>query len=175
MTTRRLTRAGFSAVTLATVLLADASAHAKNTGLIFVSNEKSSTITVLDRSDTVVRSFETCARPRGMHFSKDRTQFYVGCADDSIIAVYDVATQELMRRYRGIEEPETFDLHPDGRHLYISNEEDAAATVLDLETGEVVGQFETGEEPEGVLFTSEGRLVFVASEAANMVHVIAAA
>ena len=171
-TFRRATRAGFAAVALAAAAFAGTDAHAKNTGLIFVSNEKSSTITVLDRTDTVVRSFDTCARPRGMVFSKDRTQFYVACGDDSIIAVYDVATQKLVRRYRGIAQPETFDLHPDGRHLYISNEEDAAASVLDLETGKIVGEFDTGEEPEGVRFTSDGRLVFVASEAANMVHVI---
>ena len=67
-------------------------AAAKNTGLIFVSNEKSSTITVLNQDNEVVKSFETCARPRGMHFSQDRTEFYVGCADDSVVAIYDVAT-----------------------------------------------------------------------------------
>lgn len=147
-------------------------AAAKNTGLIFVSNEKSSTITVLNQDNEVVKSFETCARPRGMHFSQDRTEFYVGCADDSVVAIYDVATQELRRRIRQVEEPETFDLHPNGRHLYISNEEDATATVFDVETGEFIAEFETGEEPEGVLVTADGRLVFVASEAANLVHVI---
>ncbi len=147
-------------------------ALAKNTGLKFISNEKSSTITVLDADDNVVRSFETCARPRGMHFTEDRKAFFVGCADDSLIVVYDVESQELTRRIRGVEEPETFDLHPNGRHLYISNEEDAAASVFDIETGEVVGEYETGEEPEGVLITSDGRYVFVASEAANLVHVI---
>ena len=146
--------------------------QAKGTGLIFVANEKSSTITVLDRNDKVIKSFETCARPRGMHFSEDRGQFYVGCADDSVIAVYDVVTQELQQRIRGVEEPETFDLHPNGRHLYISNEEDATATVFDVESGEFVAEFETGEEPEGVQVTSDGKRVFVASEAANMVHVI---
>ena len=147
-------------------------AQAKGTGLIFVSNEKSSTITVLDETDTVIKTFETCARPRGMHFSQDRSQFYVGCADDSQIAIYEVATQKLVGRIRGVEEPETFDLHPNGRHLYISNEEDATATLFDVETGEFIAEFETGEEPEGVLVTSDGKLVFVASEAANLVHVI---
>ncbi len=145
---------------------------AKNTGLIFISNEKSSTITVLDGSGKVVRSFETCARPRGMHFSADRMNFYVGCADDSLIAIYEVATQRLVGRIRGVEEPETFDLHPNGRHLYISNEEDASATVYDIETGKFVAEYETGEEPEGVQITPDGKRVFVASEAANLVHVI---
>ncbi len=145
---------------------------ARNTGLIFISNERSSTITVLDKDHRVTKTFETCARPRGMHFSHDRTEFFVGCADDSIIAVYDVATQKLLRRIRQVEEPETFDLHPNGRHLYISNEEDATATVVDVQTGEFVTEYETGEEPEGVQVTTDGKFVFVASEAANLVHVI---
>jgi PQQ-dependent catabolism-associated beta-propeller protein len=147
-------------------------ADAKGTGLVFVGNEKDSTITVLTLEGQVVRSFDTCARPRGMHFSQDRSQFYVGCADDSVIVVYDVASQEVVGRIRNVEEPETFDLHPNGRHLYISNEEDATATLFDVETGEQLAEFETGEEPEGVQITSDGRLVFVASEAANLVHVI---
>ena len=142
------------------------------TGLVFVSNEKSSTISVLNPEHEVIETFETCARPRGMHFSADRTSFFVGCADDSVIAEYEVATRKLLRRITDVAEPETFDLHPDGRHLYVSNEEDAAATVWDLETGEQTGFFETGEEPEGVQATPDGKLVFVASEAANLVHVI---
>ena len=165
-------RPAAEALLIAACLAAPGPTLAKNTGLIFVSNEKSSTITVLDRNDKVIREFDTCARPRGMHFSLDRTQFFVGCADDSLIVVYDVETQKLVKRIRGVEEPETFDLHPNGRHLYVSNEEDAGATVIDLASGEPLATYETGEEPEGVLITSDGRLVFVASEAANLVHVI---
>lgn len=160
------------ALSIMTGLVVSAAAGAKGTGLIFVGNEKSNTITVLNSSDEVIKTFDTCARPRGMHFSADRSKFFVGCADDSVIAVYEVATQELVGRILNVEEPETFDLHPNGRHLYVSNEEDAAATVYDVETGELIAEYETGEEPEGVQFTSDGRLVFVASEAADLVHVI---
>jgi PQQ-dependent catabolism-associated beta-propeller protein len=162
----------FVAAFVVALLAGHGTATAKNTGLVFISNEKSSTITVLNADHEVVKTFETCARPRGMHFSEDRTEFFVGCADDSVIAIYDVATQELLRRIRQVEEPETFDLHTNGHHLYISNEEDATATVFDVNTGAFIAEFETGEEPEGVQVTSDGRLVFVASEAANLVHVI---
>ena len=162
----------FAVATCGVLLSVIFDVEAKNTGFIFVANEKSNTITMLDRDNNVIKSFDTCARPRGMHFSADRMEFFVGCADDSIIAIYEVATQKLLRRIRNVEEPETFDLHPNGRHLYISNEEDATATVFDVESGEFINEYETGEEPEGVLVTSDGRLVFVASEAANMVHVI---
>ena len=147
-------------------------ANSAGTQKIIVSNEKSNTLSILDANAVLTQTIETCARPRGMKFSADRTQFYVGCADDSEIAIYDVASMELVRRIRGVEEPETFDLHPDGRRLIISNEEDAEASVVDVETGEYITGFETGEEPEGVQITPDGKYAFVASEAANMVHVI---
>jgi PQQ-dependent catabolism-associated beta-propeller protein len=147
-------------------------AVAAGSGRVIVSNEKSNTLTVLDADDKVVQTIETCARPRGMHFSADRGRFFVGCADDGTIAIYDTAALKLVGRIRNVEEPETFDLHPDGRRLYVSNEEDSAASVYDVETGELIAEYETGEEPEGVQVTKDGRLVFVASEAANLVHVI---
>ena len=157
---------------LSVALINTGSVYSKGTNLVFVSNEKSNTITVLDANHGVVKTLKTCRRPRGMHFSADRTQFYVGCADDSQISIYDVASQKLVGRIRGVEEPETFDLHPNGRHLYISNEEDATATVFDVKTKKQISEFETGEEPEGVQITSDGNLVFVASEVADLVHVI---
>jgi PQQ-dependent catabolism-associated beta-propeller protein len=159
-------------VSVAAIVASASPALAAGTGRIIVSNEKSNTLTILDKSGTVVDSVETCARPRGMHFSADRSKFFVGCADDSQIAIYDTATLQLTGRIRDVEEPETFDLHPDGRRLFVSNEEDAEMSVVDVETGEYLAGYETGEEPEGVHVTPDGKLVFVASEAANLVHVV---
>lgn len=147
-------------------------AFARGTGQIFVSNEKSSTITVIDSSYAVVSSFATCARPRGMHFNLDHTQIYVGCADDNTIAAYDVTTLKLAKRIRNIPQPETFDLTPDGKYLYTSNEDDSAASVVDVAAGRIIASYETGPEPEGVQITGDGARVYVASEAANLVHVI---
>ncbi|MGQ0485013.1 MAG: PQQ-dependent catabolism-associated beta-propeller protein [Hyphomicrobiales bacterium] len=147
-------------------------ASAKGTGLVFVANEKSNTITILDADHKVVESFPTCGRPRGMHFTAGRDGFFLACGDDDTIAVYDIATRKLTKRFRDIPDPETFDLHPDGRHLYASNEDDALVSVIDVETGTTVAEFETGEEPEGVLITADGKFAFATSEAANLVHVI---
>ena len=57
-----------------------------------------STSRMMGLESAVIRSIETCARPRGMHFSKDRKLFYVGCADDDLIAVYDAASRAVHRR-----------------------------------------------------------------------------
>jgi PQQ-dependent catabolism-associated beta-propeller protein len=144
---------------------------AKTSGKVFVSNEKSSTLTILDQAGKVLQTLETCARPRGMSFNPEHTAIYVGCGDDNTIALYDIASLRLLRRYRNIAAPETFALHPDGRHLYISNEDDSEMSVLDVESGEIVARYPTGPEPEGVQISKDGRLAFVASEVANVVHV----
>ena len=145
---------------------------AKGTGLVFVANEKSNTVTVLDAYHKAVESFPTCGRPRGMHFSADKSGFFLACGDDDTIALYDIAARKFTKRFRGIPDPETFDLHPDGRHLYVSNEDDALVSVIDIETGTTVAVYETGEEPEGVLITPDGKLAFATSEAASLVHVM---
>ncbi len=139
---------------------------------LIVTNEKDSTITLLDADGNVTGTRATCARPRGVMFGPARKEFFVACADDNQIAIYDTKTLELLRRIRNVEEPETFDLHPDGRRLFVSNEEDSTASVYDIQTGELLGSYDTGEEPEGVQVTPDGKLVFVTSEAANLVHVI---
>ncbi len=59
---------------LASVLIA-ASGAAKDTGLIFVSNEKSNNIIVLEpKTYKVIKDIKTSRRPRDMHFSADPHQ-----------------------------------------------------------------------------------------------------
>ena len=159
-------------LTCSCIVIVSTAAWADGSGRAIVTNERSDTLTILSPDHQVVNTVTTCARPRGVHFNADRSAFFVGCADDNLIAVYDTATFDLVGRIRGVPAPETFDLHPDGRRLIVSNEEDAMASVYDVTTGELLAEYETGEEPEGVQVTPDGRLVFVASEAANLVHVI---
>src|SRR5262249_61305024 len=53
--------------------LAAAPAAAKDTGLIFVSNEKSNNLIVIDpKTYKVIKDIKTSRRPRDMHFSADR-------------------------------------------------------------------------------------------------------
>ncbi|WP_210202515.1 PQQ-dependent catabolism-associated beta-propeller protein [Alsobacter soli] len=148
------------------------SAVSAATGLVYVSHERSDNIVMLNKEDEVVGQIKTCARPRGMTRTPDKKSLIVACGNDDTIAVYDLASRTLIKRFRDVPDPETFDLHPNGRDLYISNEDDSECSVLNLETGEITAHYATGPEPEGVLATPDGKRVFVASEAGNLVHVI---
>ena len=89
---------GLLLVLLSGGLVAVPEPAAAASGMIFISNERDNTITVLNPAHEVVETIQTCARPRGMHFSADRSQFYVGCADDGLIAIYETATRKLVGR-----------------------------------------------------------------------------
>ena len=86
---------------LASLLIAAAltctPAAAKDTGLIFVSNENTNNIIVLDPKDyKVVKDLKVSRRPRDMHFNADRTLLYVACGDDDVIDIIDVAKLQVI-------------------------------------------------------------------------------
>jgi YVTN family beta-propeller protein len=85
------------ALALLCVLAIDPAA-AKDTGLIFVSNEKSNDIIVIDpNSYKVVNDIKVGRRPRDLHFNADHTKLYVACGDDDVITILDVATVKVTR------------------------------------------------------------------------------
>jgi len=96
------------------VPLAVAPAVAKDTGLIFVSNEKSNNIIVLDpKTQKVVKDLKTSRRPRDMHFSADRSKLYVACGDDDVI---DVARFEPIRQL--LRDRDRMGIAPDSRQIH---------------------------------------------------------
>ena len=155
------------------IVLAIAPAAAKNTGLIFVSNEKSNNLIVLDpKTHKVVKDIKTSRRPRDMHFSADRSKLYVACGDDDVIEVIDMAKLEVIGRIPTGQSPETFALDERRRRIYIANEESSTLAIIDIDKGIIVHEVPTGGEPEGVLLSEDGKIIYVTSEVGNLVHMV---
>ena len=110
------------ALALLCVLAIDPAA-AKDTGLIFVSNEKSNNIIVIDpNSDKVVYDIKVGRRPRDLH-STPHTKLYVACGDDDVITIFDVATVKVTGKLKTGPSPEAFVIDETRRRIYISQEE----------------------------------------------------
>lgn len=153
-------------------LFVPAPSHA-GTGLVFVSNEKSHTLSVIDpKKQEVVREIETSSRPRTMRFSPTRDQILVACGDDDVIDVIDLKTLEVVDHIPTGPSPEAFAFSADGKTIFVSNEEDSMLEVIDVAEKIVVHDIPTGAEPEGVIVSEDGATVYVTSEVADMVHVI---
>jgi PQQ-dependent catabolism-associated beta-propeller protein len=146
--------------------------HATGTGRIFITNEGSDTISVINgKTLEVEQTVAVGKRPRGIGLSPDGKELYVAASEDNAIVVVDPASLKVLRSFPAGSDPETFAVHPNG-HIYISNEDDAKASVFDPITGKQIAEIPVGLEPEGVAISPDGSRVIVTSESTNMLHVI---
>jgi PQQ-dependent catabolism-associated beta-propeller protein len=145
---------------------------AADTGLVFVSNEKSNEVVVYDAGFNRVKSIPTSRRPRDMHFNADHTLLYVACGDDDAIDVIDVKTLAVVKSIPTGPSPEMFVPTTDGKAFYVSDEEDSRVEKIDIASGRDIEDIPTGPEPEGVMLSPDGRTLYATSETADMVHVI---
>ena len=134
---------GFAVVILCA--LACAPAAAKDTGLIFVSNEKTNNIIVIDpKTYKVVNDIKVARRPRDMHFNADHTKLYIACGDDDVIDILDVAKQQVIGRLKTGPSPEAFGMDEKRSRIYVSDEEGSSLSVIDMDRNIIVQEVPTG-------------------------------
>lgn len=140
---------------------------------LFVTNEKSNTISVVDGGKLqVIATIKVGRRPRGITFNQDMTRIFVCVGDDNRIDVVDVATQTVVDRLPSGPDPELFVLEPEGRLLYVANEDDNMVSVIDTHAKTIVGEIQVGVEPEGMGISPDGKILVNTSETTNMAHFI---
>src|SRR5713226_9426608 len=162
-------------IALIPLVLAIAASQAcgKDTGLIFVSNEKTNNLIVIDpKTHQVVKDIKVSRRPRDMHFNADHTRLYVACGDDDVIDIVDVAKLEVIGKLATGPSPETFAIDEKRRRIYVSDEEGSSLSIIDMDQNITVFEVPTGAEPEGVLVSEDGATVYVTSEVGDLIHSI---
>ena len=108
-------------ITLMTVFVINQSLIAADTGRVFVTNERSNDITVIDSKTLEIETTIAIGkRPRGIGLSPDRKELYVAISDENQIAVLDPESLRVLRKFQSGSDPETFAVHPNG-NIYISN------------------------------------------------------
>jgi len=145
---------------------------------VFVSNERSGTITVIDgRTNRVTGTIEVGSRPRGVVWSNGR--LFVALTDQNtrrpgaVSAIVEVGgSSGTVRRFPGGTDPEGIAASPDGAVVYVSNEDASAASIVDAKAGRVLETLTVGIEPEGVAASPDGRWVYVTAETSGTVTVI---
>lgn len=162
--------------------------------LVYVTNEGSGELTVLDAAtDSIVATIAVGTRPRGVRASADGRSVYVALsgsprcpppmtdeecarmgADKSKdgIGEVDAVARRLVRVLPGGSDPETFDLSRDGARIFVSNEDVDSASFVDVESGSIVRAVAVGREPEGVRLHPDGRTVWVTGETDHDVTVL---
>src|SRR6266404_3474013 len=160
--------------------------------LVFVSNERSGDITVIDgTSDSVVATFPVGKRPRGIHAALDGKRVFVTLSGSPRMApgvdenrapadkradglgVIDPTGGKLIDRWHVGSDPEQFAISKDGKFAFVANEDDASASIVDLSSGQSHGKIKVSEEPEGMGVNPASGEVYVTCEEKGEVFAIA--
>ena len=172
------------------LLLAACSQTPKSAYLVYVSNEASGDMSVIDPAQPqAVARLPLGKRPRGIHAGNG--MIFVALSgspaappgvDESTlpppdksadgIAEFDPKQQKIVRKLPGGSDPEQFALSPDGKLMYVANEDAAGVSIVELAGGKVLATVPTGEEPEGVTLAPDGKSVYVTSEDEGTVSVL---
>ncbi len=159
--------------------------------LVFVSNEHSGDLSVIDGStDAVIAAFPVGKRPRGIHATPDGKRVFVTLSGSPRMApgvdterapadktadglgVIDPVARKLIDRWHVGSDPEQFAISRDGKFAFIANEDDATASIVDLSSGQSRGRVKVSEEPEGVGVNPQNGEVYVTCEAKGEVFAI---
>src|SRR3954453_18510224 len=158
--------------------------------LVFVSNERSGDVTVIDgTTDDVLATFPVGKRPRGIHATSDGRRVFVTLSGSPRMApgldenrapadkradglgVIDPTARKLIDHWHIGSDPEQFAISKNGKFAFIANEDDASASIVDLESGQSRGKIKVSEEPEGVGVDPGNGEVYVTCEEKGEVFV----
>jgi YVTN family beta-propeller protein len=145
---------------------------ATNTGLLFVSSERTDSLVIVDpETSRIIKYLKTSRRPRDMHFNKDHTYLYVACADDDAIDIIDVAKLEVVGKLFAAK-PRAFGINENQRRIYVPNPEGSSLSVIDMNQNVIIQEVPTSGGPEEVFVSEDGHFVYVASEVDDFIHLV---
>lgn len=146
---------------------------ATKTGQVFVTNERDSTISVLDDKTLAVRgTIRTGAQPNGLLLNKEQSKIFVSNGGSDTISIIDAVSRKVrqtvslrpnaFRGRRGFS-PLGSCLSADEKTLYVALADLNAVAIVDLASAKVRGYVPTGWYPTLVTLSPDGKNLFVAS------------
>src|SRR3989442_1056942 len=134
-------------VSLASLLAACSRSPAGPSYRVYVSNEASGNLTVIDPVKMeALATFPLGKRCRGIHSSADGKLLFVTSEDEAIVTVVDVASASELKKIKVGHRPRGIAFLPDGSRAYVTNENDATLSVIDVAKLEVTSTIPLSED-----------------------------
>jgi YVTN family beta-propeller protein len=161
------------------------------TSQVFVTNELSGDLTIIDGSSRQLLGVVPLGkRPRGIRPSPDHRFLYIALSgwplsppgvDESKlpppdraadgVGVFDVKSRALVTVMRGVTNPEQLAVGADGL-VYAAREDTNQVVVLDPETRSARAAIPVGDQPEGLAASPDGKTLYVTLEDDNQLAVV---
>jgi YVTN family beta-propeller protein len=153
-------------VVTASLLLAPVAARAAAPSYrVYVTNERSGDLTVIDGGDfSVIASIPVGKRPRGIHVSPDNKTIYVAVSGTPLEAPpqLDAHGNPIFERKRGddADDDSGADKSADG------------IAVVDVAAGKLTGKLQAGSDPEEFALSRDGKSIYISNEDVKTASVI---
>jgi len=139
---------------------------------LFVTNEKSDNVTVIDAAgQKVIATIPVGQRPRGIAVSRDGGKIFVANSNSNNLSVIDSRKLKVIDRLPAGNDPEGMTIDRRGL-IYVVNESDSALTIIDPAARKILKRLEVGTEPETAVLSPDGRWVAVSNETSNEIYFI---
>jgi len=146
----------------------------KNGDLIFINNEASSTVTVIDATTQSAKKIITgFAQPRqGIKLNPANTKLYVTNFANDVITVVDVATLQIENTINGFSKIRAISITKDGSTLFAANSGTNSIAVVDLATANIIKTIPVGRDPYGASLSLDEKLLLSGNKMDNTLSII---
>jgi len=142
--------------------------------LVYVSNEGSNCVTVIDKQeDLVVGTIAVGEAPRGITANSDGTRIYVANSRSNSISVIDTSVNRVSTTIDNLGySPEELALSWDDNTIFVTNPRSNNVSVIDAASNMVVARINVGEKPIDIVADVEEKKIYVSNYYSLSISVI---
>lgn len=141
---------------------------------IYVANESSNTVTVIDAiTFEVIRTVD--AKNHSTHdlsLSRDGKWLFATNLASGRVSVIDTATLETIASIHTGSRSHVVTLTNDNRHAWVANIADDNISIVDTQSYRILGTIPVGKGPTGLTFSRDGRFAFVSNQGDKRVAIV---
>ena len=108
----------------------------------------------------------------GLQYWLLNAAYWVAAENSDLVAVIDVATQQVVAQIPVSSRSNGVLVHPDGKRVFVSSGGKGTIQVIDPATNRIVAEVEVGRRPWNMALTPDGRKLYVACGRSNAVAVV---
>lgn len=151
-----------------------AAAPAWSQAKAFATNEGAGSFSVIDiATDTVLNTFETGGKPRGIAVCKGSTKLFISEQNQEELWQVDPNTGKIEKRVKLGESPEAVYCSPKGDLLGVANEGNNSISFIHVKSFKLAFSIPvSGKNPEHGVFSPDGKLMLVSAEEADQVDIL---
>jgi len=143
-------------------------------GRIYVANESSSSVTVIDASTFAVLG-TIDARGQSTHdlaLTRDGRRLFATNLASGRVSVIDTEAMETIASIFTAPRAHVVAVTNDNRHAWVANIGDDTVSIIDVASYRILGTISTGSQPTGLAFSRDGRFAYVSNQGDRSVAVI---